>query len=133
MLVAESERIIPYRDATPGNVFSTRLPGVVQPIAPETDTLSKHFLLRVKQLGDEVAQRKKRFGIWQEYTWNDVYEHVVDFGMGLLELGLQPCDTLLIIGENDPRNVLVAGSRHMDCIARPAAYSAMPALKTFSM
>ena len=56
----------------------------------------------MQELGGEVAQRKKRFGIWQEYTWDDVYAHVVNFGMGLLKLGLQRGDTLVIIGENDP-------------------------------
>ena len=49
-----------------------------------------------------MAQRKKRYGIWQEYSWNEVYDQVVDFAMGLLQLGLSEGDTLVIIGENDP-------------------------------
>ena len=68
----------------------------------EQDTLSKAFLHRVAALGNQVAQRKKRHGIWQEYNWNEVYEHVVHFAMGLLGIGFQPGDTLAIIGENDP-------------------------------
>ena len=96
------ESAIPYRQAAPGKVYSSRLSYPVQPVAPEEDTLSKGFLRRVEQLGDVVAQRKKRYGIWQEYSWNEVYEQVVDFGMGLDKLGLRPGDTLVIIGENDP-------------------------------
>lgn len=93
---------IPYRSPAPGRVFASSLPDSIEPIAPELDTLSKNFLVRVKELGEQVAQRKKRYGIWQEYTWNEVYEHVVSFGMGLLQLGLKTGDTLVIIGENDP-------------------------------
>ena len=93
---------IPYRDAVPGQVFGTRLPDQRLPVAPEQDTLSKAFLLRVADLGETTAQRKKRFGIWQEYSWNEVYDHVVHFALGLLKLGLQAADTLVIIGENDP-------------------------------
>ena len=93
---------IPYREATPGAVFQTRLESKIRPVQPEQDTLSKAFLLRVEELGNAVAQRKKRFGIWQEYRWNEVYEHVISFGMGLLQLGFQPGETLAIIGENDP-------------------------------
>ena len=102
MAVAKAEERIPFRDSGPGKIYSSRLKSEIRPILPEADTLSKNFLLRVKELGDAVAQRKKRFGIWQEYTWNEVYNHVVNFGMGLIKLGLQHGDTLVIIGENDP-------------------------------
>ncbi len=102
MALAESQPAIPYRESTPGTVFTTDLPDKVRPVAPEADTLSKNFMLRVDELADQTAQRKKRYGIWREYTWREVYEHAVNFGMGLLQLGLREGDTLLIIGENDP-------------------------------
>ncbi len=93
---------IPYREATPGKVYRSTLGQKTKPTRPGEDTLSKGFLQRVKQLGGLVAQRKKRYGIWQEYSWNAVYDQVVDFAMGLLQLGLGEGDTLVIIGENDP-------------------------------
>ena len=102
MAVAKADAGIPFRDTVAGEVYSTRLKSQIPPVAPEADTLSKNFLLRVAEYGDEVAQRKKRFGIWQEYTWNEVYDHVVNFGLGLRKLGLRRGDTLVIIGENDP-------------------------------
>ncbi len=102
MAVAEAMDLIPYRDSVPGKVYVSRLGDQIRQISPESDTLSKNFLLRVHELGDKVAQRKKRYGIWQEYTWNEVYEQAVNFGMGLLKLGFQRGDTLVIIGENDP-------------------------------
>ncbi len=102
MAMAAATDPIPYRDSVPGKVYVSRLGNQVRQISPESDTLSKNFLLRVHELGEKIAQRKKRYGIWQEYTWNEVYEQSVNFGMGLLKLGFQRGDTLVIIGENDP-------------------------------
>ena len=93
---------IPYRAPVPGRSFQSRLTQPIPPIAPGEDTLSKAFLRRVQQLGDAVAQRKKRYGIWQEYSWNDVYAQVMQFAAGLLALGMEAGGTLLIIGENAP-------------------------------
>ena len=101
-MAAVEPHLVPYRKATPGRVFTSRLNNPIKTAPPGEDTLSKGFLRRVQDLGDQVAQRKKRFGIWQEYSWNEVYEQVVNFGMGLDKLGLMEGDTLVIIGENDP-------------------------------
>lgn len=66
------------------------------------DTLPKYFLERVKQYGDEkVAVRQKDFGIWQEYTWQDAYENVRDFALGLASLGLERGERVTIVGDND--------------------------------
>ena len=101
-MAAPAAERIPFREATPGTVYRSRMDKPIQPVRREEDTLSKGFLRRVAEFGDGVAQRKKRYGIWQEYSWNAVYDEVVDFGMGLLELGMQAGDTLTIIGENNP-------------------------------
>ena len=53
--------------------------------------------------GDEVAMRKKEFGIWREYTWKDYYEKVKHFSLGLISLGFEPGDRLSILGDNDPQ------------------------------
>ncbi len=94
---------IPHRPTKPGTVYTTRMnrPLPDKP-TPDVDTLPKNFLVQVKRLGNRVAERKKRYGIWLEYTWNDVYEHVSNFCLGLIKLGLQPDETVAIIGENDP-------------------------------
>ena len=49
-----------------------------------------------------VALREKEFGIWQSVTWQQYLEHVRDFSLGLISLGLKPGDTLGIIGGNRP-------------------------------
>ena len=66
------------------------------------DTLPKYFLARVRQHGDKkVAVRQKVFGIWQEYTWQDAYENVRDFALGLRTLGLKRGERVSIVGDND--------------------------------
>ena len=39
---------------------------------------------------DKVALREKEFGIWQSFTWREYHDHVRDFSLGLVALGLQP-------------------------------------------
>lgn len=74
----------------------------VQPIDPTLDTLPKNLLAMVRTYGPQVAMRKKRYGIWQEYTWQESYQHVHDFALGLMALGVQRGDKISIIGDNDP-------------------------------
>ncbi len=88
-------------DSTPIIVVSKEnIP--IEPLAAEADTLPKVFLHTVDRLHDQVAMRKKRFGIWQEYTWGQSRENVRDLCLGLVSLGLQRDEKVAIIGENDP-------------------------------
>jgi long-chain acyl-CoA synthetase len=71
---------------------------------PDTDLDTVPRVLRRNNylFGDRTAMRKKRFGIWQQYTWKDVYQHVTWICFGFLSLGLQKGDRVIIIGNNDP-------------------------------
>ncbi|MCB9454024.1 MAG: AMP-binding protein [Anaerolineaceae bacterium] len=71
-------------------------------LQPDADTLPKNFLARVHEYGNQVAMRKKDYGIWQEYTWDACYQHVRNFCLGLVSMGLKREDKVCIIGENDP-------------------------------
>ena len=56
-----------------------------------------------ERFGDRrVALREKEFGIWQSVTWQQYLEHVRDFSLGLISLGLRPGEALGIIGDNRP-------------------------------
>ncbi len=49
------------------------------------------------------AMRHKHYGIWQPYTWKDYYLNVKYFALGLLSLGFESGDKLIIIGDNAPQ------------------------------
>lgn len=68
-----------------------------------SETLAKLWLARVKKYRgtEKIAVRQKDFGIWQSFTWDEEYQHVRDFCLGLDALGLQRGDRVAIIGDND--------------------------------
>ena len=70
----------------------------------EVDTLPKLLKRNFERWGDtEVAFRDKDYGIWNEYTWKDVYEDVKYFSLGLISLGLGPGERAAVIGDNEPQ------------------------------
>ena len=67
------------------------------------DTYPKLLLRSYKKWGDtKVSMRKKKLGIWKEYTWKDSYEMTKWFSLGLMSLGLERGDRVSILGDNDP-------------------------------
>jgi long-chain acyl-CoA synthetase len=46
--------------------------------------------------------RKKEYGIWREYTWNDSYEKVKAIFLGLTRLGLGAGNGVSILADNNP-------------------------------
>ncbi len=51
---------------------------------------------------DAVSMREKDFGIWQEYTWAQFWDLVLDAAHGLLALGVEPGDRVSIHSEDRP-------------------------------
>jgi long-chain acyl-CoA synthetase len=47
-----------------------------------------------------VALRQKQFGIWQPISWAEYAQQSRCFGLGLLKLGLQPGQSVAVLGEN---------------------------------
>ena len=67
------------------------------------DTLPKLLRRNYEKYGDKrIAMRKKDFGFWQSYSWEDYYEKVKYSSLGLISLGFQPGDKAVVIGENEP-------------------------------
>ncbi|MFN8376704.1 MAG: AMP-binding protein [Anaerolineae bacterium] len=85
-----------------GKIYHSPKQNEAKAIDSALDTLPKYFLVRAQQMGGQVAVRKKRFGIWQEYTWREAYQRVHDFSLGLMSLGLKRGEKVCVIGENDP-------------------------------
>ncbi len=69
----------------------------------QADTFPKLLLRNAERFGErKVAMREKEFGIWQEFNWKEYHDHVKDFSLGLVSLGLSPGDKVAIIGDNRP-------------------------------
>lgn len=66
------------------------------------DTFPKLLLRDSRIWPNKVAMRKKRYGIWQEYTWKDVYDKVKFWSLGMVSLGLQANDRVAILGDTNP-------------------------------
>ena len=70
--------------------------------AENCDTIPKLILHNRRRWHRRVATCQKRFGVWQRYSWQDCYEKVKHFSLGLVSLGLRPGDVVCIIGDNEP-------------------------------
>ncbi|OGN98495.1 MAG: AMP-binding protein [Chloroflexi bacterium RBG_13_51_52] len=53
--------------------------------------------------GMKTAMSMKMFGIWHRYSWQDYYNNVKYFSLGMISLGLKQGDVTCIIGDNEPQ------------------------------
>jgi len=68
------------------------------------DTWPKLLKYNFEKYGDtHRAMRYKHYGIWQPFTWKDYYLSVKYLALGLLSLGFEPGDKMVIIGDNAPQ------------------------------
>lgn len=65
-------------------------------------TIPEVLLRACKAFGDRIAIRRKELGIWHSYTWNDYYETVKHFALGMKYLGLEKGARICIVGDNEP-------------------------------
>ena len=56
---------------------------------------------------DRIALREKDFGIWQETTWAEYWEVVLNAAHGLLALGVDVGDRVSIHSEDRPEWVIL--------------------------
>lgn len=67
-----------------------------------SQTIPQYFLQTVQKYGQKkVALRQKEFGIWREFNWQESYQQVQQFSLGLLALGLKRGDHVSTVGDND--------------------------------
>lgn len=66
------------------------------------ETLPQFLYEHAQRTPNKVALRERLYGIWQTLTWRQYYEHVKYFALGLVSMGLQPQETIAIIGDNRP-------------------------------
>ncbi|OGN99220.1 MAG: AMP-binding protein [Chloroflexi bacterium RBG_13_51_18] len=53
--------------------------------------------------GARTAMSMKMLGIWHRYSWQDYYNNVKYFSLGMISLGLKRDDVACIIGDNEPQ------------------------------
>ncbi len=81
------------------------------PSAPATGSGYRTVASRAQEWAqkapDQIAMRHKDFGIWQELTWTDTWELVMDAAHGLLALGVDVGDRVSIHSEDRPEWVIL--------------------------
>ncbi|MDH3190334.1 MAG: AMP-binding protein [Acidimicrobiia bacterium] len=60
-----------------------------------------------EKLPDSVAMREKDYGIWQEITWSELWESVLDAAHALIALGVEVGDRVSIQSEDRPEWVIL--------------------------
>ncbi|TBR27710.1 MAG: acyl-CoA synthetase, partial [Reyranella sp.] len=70
----------------------------------KSETIPQLLLDRARRTPDMVAQRHKRLGVWVEFSWARVADEVLALASGLIAMGLQPRETVAMIGENEPEH-----------------------------
>ena len=82
-----------------------------RPQAPAAGSGYRTAAARVREwaekMPDSVALREKDFGIWQETTWLELWDLIVDAAHGLLELGVEVGDRVSIHSEDRPEWVIL--------------------------
>ncbi|WP_293810792.1 long-chain fatty acid--CoA ligase [uncultured Bosea sp.] len=69
----------------------------------EPATLIAALARNAAQFGDRVAFRERRYGIWQEQAWREVFAEIAAMAAGLEEVGLVAGAAMTVIGDNRPR------------------------------
>ena len=62
------------------------------------DTFPKLLLDHAQRHPDKVAMREKDLGIWQAWTWRQMYDEVRALACGLAAMGLARGDKVAIVG-----------------------------------
>jgi long-chain acyl-CoA synthetase len=85
--------------------FASRDPAAVPRLEAGLDagTLVSRLAANAAEHGSTVAVRERDRGIWREFTWQGVLDEVLAFAAALDDMGFEPGDGLLVIGDNRPR------------------------------
>ena len=71
-----------------------------RPAPATTTTIATRVRDWAKRSPDQIAMREKDFGVWQEVTWAQYWDTILDVGHGLLALGVEAGDRVAVHSEN---------------------------------
>lgn len=75
-------------------------------LSPDEGTFARLLKKNARNYGSgKAALRVKYLGIWQETSWQEYYDNVGRFALGLVALGLEKGDKVAIIGNNRPSSL----------------------------
>ena len=73
-----------------------------QPAEKNNDTFPKLLLGHARRRGSKPAMREKDYGIWQQWSWQELADEVQALANGLAAKGFRRGDKLAIVGDNRP-------------------------------
>ena len=76
---------------------------MAEQVRARADTFPKLLVRNAVTFRGRPAFRRKDFGIWQSWTWDEVLAEVRGLAAGLSRLGLARGDAIAIVGSNRPR------------------------------
>jgi long-chain acyl-CoA synthetase len=76
---------------------------VTESVAAREDTFPKLIARNARVRPGRTAFRHKDLGIWQSWTWAEVFEAVRAYAAGLRALGVKRGSKIAIVGQNRPR------------------------------
>lgn len=80
----------------------TSEPHLAMAVSQKEQTAAQLLLANRQRWANKVWMRKKDLGFWKKYTWEEGYQRVKDFSLGLKSIGFERGDIMAIIGDNDP-------------------------------
>lgn len=95
--------------------------------SPDLNTVGKLVRQHSRIRGSRCAMREKDLGIWQSYSWSDVWRQVQLFAYGLRALGFGSGEHLLLVGENRPQLYwAMMAAQSLRCVPIPIYQDALP-------
>jgi len=69
----------------------------------DVDTFPKLLRHNYQHFPKEISMRHKKYGIWNQYTWEECYVNIRKIALGLSFLGLKRGGKVCIIGNSEPQ------------------------------
>lgn len=81
-------------------------------LSAQVKTLPQAIAERARLTPEAIAQRHKRLGIWQQFTWAQVQDNVRALALGLQQMGVTRGSVVMVIGENEPEHFWAEYAAH---------------------
>ena len=94
----------------------------------DMETFPQLLMHRADVHADLPALRVKRLGLWNTYTWSDFAQHVQSIASGLIAMGVQKGDKVIVVSDNTPEVMFMTSALQV-CGAIPVPLNANASVK----